>query len=130
VATILLAEDDKAVREFVSRALRQDGHELTAVGDGEQALTELEKSRFDMLLADIVMPQLDGIALALKAAKEYPDLPVLPMTGYAAERQRAHNLDALFQDVVSKPFTLQEIRDAVRRLLGIDESGDPDGTVH
>lgn len=130
MATILLAEDDKAVREFVSRALRQDGHDVTAVGDGEQALTALEKGRFDMLLADIVMPQLDGIALALKAAKDYPQLPVLLMTGYAAERQRAHNLDALSQDVISKPFSLQEIRDAVRRMLGVDDSGGPDGTVH
>lgn len=130
MATILLAEDDRAVREFVSRALRQDGHDITAVSDGQQALTALEKGRFDMLLADIVMPQLDGIALALKAAKEYPDLPVLLMTGYAAERQRAHNLDALFQDVISKPFTLQEIRDAVKRMLGISEAGSPDGTVH
>jgi CheY-like chemotaxis protein len=130
VATILLAEDDRAVREFVSRALRQDGHDVTAVGDGQQALTALEKGRFDMLLADIVMPQLDGIALALKAAKEYPELPVLLMTGYAAERQRAHNLDALSQDVISKPFTLQEIRDAVRRMLGISGTENSDGTIH
>jgi CheY-like chemotaxis protein len=130
VAAILLAEDDKAVREFVGRALRQDGHDVTAVADGEQALTALAKSRFDMLLADIVMPQLDGIALALKAAKEYPDLPVLLMTGYAAERQRAHNLDALSQDIISKPFTLQEIRDAVSRMLGISGPGNPDGTIH
>ena len=130
MATILLAEDDKAVREFVARALRQDGHEITAVSDGQQALNALEVGHFDMLLADIVMPQLDGIALALKAAKDYPDLPVLLMTGYAAERQRAHNLDALIQDVISKPFTLQEIRDAVRRMLGVDETGARGGTVH
>ena len=71
-----------------------------------------------------------GIALALKAAKEYPDLPVLLMTGYAAERQRAHNLDALSQDIISKPFTLQEIRDAVSRMLGISGPGNPDGTIH
>jgi CheY-like chemotaxis protein len=130
VASILLAEDDKAVREFVARALRQDGHDITAVGDGQQALNALRNGRFDMLLADIVMPQLDGIALALKAAKDYPDLPVLLMTGYAAERQRAHNLDALIQDVISKPFTLQEIREAVRRMLGIDKDGARGGTVH
>ncbi len=130
MATILIAEDDRAVREFVSRALRQDGHEITAVGDGQQALNALEKGRFDMLLADIVMPQLDGIALALKAAKEYPDLPVLLMTGYAAERQRAHNLDALIQDVISKPFTLDEIREAVRKLLAVQPICPPDGTIH
>jgi two-component system cell cycle response regulator CpdR len=88
LASILLAEDDKAVREFVSRALRQDGHDVTAVSDGQQALNVLNTGKFDMMLADIVMPQVDGIALALKASKDYPDLPVLLMTGYSAERQR------------------------------------------
>ena len=130
MATILLAADDRAVREFVSRALRQDGHDITAVSDGQQALNALETGQFDMLLADIVMPQLDGIALALKAAKEYPELPVLLMTGYAAERQRAHNLDALIQDVISKPFSLQEIRDAVRKMLELKAPCKPDGTIH
>lgn len=130
MATILLAEDDRAVREFVSRALRQDGHDITAVSDGQQALNALEKGRFDMLLADIVMPQLDGIALALKAAKDYPDLPVLLMTGYAAERQRAHNLDALIQDVISKPFTLDEIRKAVRKILAIQAPSASGDAVH
>jgi len=127
LAIILIAEDDRAVREFVSRALRQDGHDITAVSDGQQALNELKKNQFDMLLTDIVMPQMDGIALAFKAAMDYPDLPVLLMTGYAAERQRAHNLDALIQDVISKPFTLQEIREAVRKMLSVQQA---DGTVH
>lgn len=127
MASILLAEDDKAVREFVSRALRQDGHEVMAVGDGQQALNALETRKFDMMLADIVMPQVDGIALALKASKDYPDLPVLLMTGYSAERQRAHNLDALINDVISKPFTLTEIRETVRRVL---EPSNDASTVH
>ena len=127
MASILLAEDDKAVREFVSRALRQDGHEVMAVGDGQQALNALETRKFDMMLADIVMPQVDGIALALKASKDYPDLPVLLMTGYSAERQRAHNLDALINDVIPKPFTLNEIRETVRRVL---EPSTDVSTVH
>jgi CheY-like chemotaxis protein len=130
LANILIAEDDNAVREFVSRALRQDGHDITAVGDGQQALNALKKGQFDMLLTDIVMPQLDGIALALKASKEYPDLPVLLMTGYAAERQRAHNLDALIQDVITKPFTLDEIRGAVRKILASQMPLAQDGAVH
>ncbi len=117
MASILLAEDDKAVREFVSRALRQDGHEVLAVSDGQQALNALEGRLFDMMLADIVMPQVDGIALALKASKDFPELPVLLMTGYSAERQRAHNLDALVHEVISKPFTLDQIRETVRRVL-------------
>jgi len=127
LANILLAEDDKAVREFVSRALRQDGHEVMAVSDGQQALTALENRIFDMMLADIVMPQVDGIALALKASKDFPDLPVLLMTGYSAERQRAHNMDALVHEVISKPFTLDQIRETVRRVPA--PSGN-DSTLH
>lgn len=117
MASILIAEDDKAVREFVSRALRQDGHDIMAVSDGQQALNALGNRRFDMLLADIVMPHVDGIALALKASRDYPDLPVLLMTGYAAERQRAHNLETLIHEVISKPFTLRDICASVRRVL-------------
>ncbi len=117
MAAILLAEDDNAVREFVTRALERDGHEVTAVEDGSLALEALADRGFDMLLSDIVMPELDGIALALKVTKDYPGLPVLLMTGYAAERQRAHNLDVLIHEVVAKPFTLPEICAAVGRTL-------------
>ena len=116
-AKILVAEDDSTVREFVVRALRQQGYEVAAVGDGLEALNALGAERFDLLLADIVMPELDGIALALKVAKDYPDTPVLLMTGYSAERQRAHNLDALIHDVITKPFTLRQICDAAAQVL-------------
>ena len=117
MASILIAEDDKAVREFVSRALRQNGHEIMVVGAGQQALNAIEAGTFDLLLADIVMPQLDGIALALKVSRDHPNMPILLMTGYAAERQRAHNLDALIHDVITKPFTLREICDTVQRAI-------------
>lgn len=109
MAAILVAEDDRAVREFVSRALLKTGHDVTAVADGVQALEALQTTVFDMLLADIAMPEMDGVTLALKVAKDFPDLPILLMTGYAAERQRADNLDALIHDVIAKPFTLQQI---------------------
>jgi len=113
----LFAEDDDAVREFVRRALSLDGHAVTAVSDGQQALNELQDEQYDLVLADIVMPRVDGIALALKAAKDYPWMLVMLMTGYAAERQRAHNLDELIQEVISKPFSLDDIRQAVKRML-------------
>jgi two-component system, cell cycle response regulator CpdR len=117
MARILVAEDESAVREFVVRALRVAGHEPTAVDDGQQALNALAMSRFDLLLTDIVMPGLDGIALALKASSAYPDMRVLLMSGYAAERQRAHNLDALFHDVIAKPFSLKALCEAVDDTL-------------
>jgi CheY-like chemotaxis protein len=117
VARILIAEDDTGVREFVSRALVSNGHDVTSVSDGIEALDALANDEFDLLLSDIVMPELDGIALSLKVSKDWPKLPILLMTGYAAERQRAHNLDALIHDVIAKPFTLQQICEAAERVL-------------
>lgn len=117
MARILLAEDERAVREFVSRALDGAGHRVHAVADGGKALEALGAGEYDLLLTDIVMPVMDGIALSLKVAAWKPDLPVLLMTGYAAERQRAHNLDALVAEVLDKPFTLDQLLAAVKRTL-------------
>ncbi len=117
MARVLIAEDDAAVREFVSRALSHGGHEVATANDGLEALGVLDDESFDLLVTDIVMPNLDGIALALKVAKEYPAMPVLLMTGYAAERQRAHNLEVLIHDVITKPFTLRQICEAADGAL-------------
>lgn len=117
MARILVAEDETAVREFVIRALTHGGHEVSAVEDGQLALRALTRERFDLLLTDIVMPGMDGIALALKAAKDWPAMPIVMMTGFAAERQRAHNLDALINRVIAKPFTLADLIAAVNEAL-------------
>jgi two-component system cell cycle response regulator CpdR len=117
MAKILVAEDDGAVSAFVVRALSHAGHDVRAVPDGFLALTALAGGSFDLLLTDIVMPGLDGIALALKASKDFPAMRILLMTGFAAERQRAHNLEALIHRVIAKPFTLAEICAAVDAAL-------------
>ncbi len=119
MARILVAEDQPAVREFVLRALEHAGHEVILASDGAEALEALHgaETPFDLLLTDIVMPVMDGIALALKVARDYPEVTVLMMTGYAAEKQRAHNLDLLIHDVVSKPFTMEEIIAKVSEAL-------------
>lgn len=117
MASIIIAEDEAGVREFVARALAMDGHAITVAEDGLDALDRLGQGRYDLLLTDIVMPGLDGIALALKAGTEWPDMRILLMSGYAAERQRAHNLDALVHRVISKPFSLADIRRAVQETL-------------
>ena len=117
MAKILLAEDEAAVAAFIERALTRSGHIVTHVPDGLAAIAALAREPFDLLLSDIVMPALDGIALALKAGKDYPAMKILLMSGYAAERQRAHNLDALAQRILAKPFSLVEITDAVEQTL-------------
>jgi two-component system cell cycle response regulator CpdR len=119
VGRILLAEDEEALRGFLVRALKQDGHEVVAASDGAEALDALtrEKGGFDLLLTDIRMPIMDGIALALAAARDYPELVILLMTGFADQRERAHGLDALVHDVITKPFTLPDIKIAVNEAL-------------
>jgi len=119
MARILIAEDEEALRGFVRRALADAGHDVAVAADGAEALDLLTRAgRFDLLLADIKMPVMDGIALALAAARDHPDLVILLMTGYADQRERAHGLDALIHDVITKPFTLAEIRVAVASALG------------
>jgi len=117
MARILLAEDEESVREFVRRTLELRGHDVVAVVDGGAALEQLSESGFDLVVTDIVMPVMDGIALALKIGAEKPDLPVLLMTGYVTEKNRAHNLDSLIAEVLSKPFTMDQLNAAVRRAL-------------
>ncbi len=117
MARILVADDEKGVREFVARALTHRGHEVTAVEDGLQALEVLGRQEFDLLITDIVMPGLDGIALALKVSKEWPDMAVLLMTGFAHERQRAHNLESLIHRVIEKPFSLGDLCAAAEESL-------------
>ncbi|MFC7048277.1 response regulator [Emcibacter nanhaiensis] len=120
MAHILIAEDEEAVSSFVSRALQLRGHTTTVAADGGAAADALSKDHYDLLLTDIVMPVMDGISLALKASAAYPDMPILMMTGFAHEKQRAHNLEALIHDVISKPFSLDEICEAVDHVLGQD----------
>jgi DNA-binding response OmpR family regulator len=117
MARILIAEDEESLRGFVARALADIGHEVVAVGDGGQALDRLTAEKFDLLLADIKMPVMDGIALALAVARDHPDVVILLMTGYADQRERAHGLDTLIHDVITKPFTLAEIRALVTAAL-------------
>lgn len=114
---VLIAEDEDAVRAYVERALTHAGHSVVAVADGMEAVELLQRERFDLLVTDIVMPNMDGITLALKATKDWPDMAVLLMTGFAAERQRAHNLEALIHKVIAKPFAMAELLAAVDEAL-------------
>jgi two-component system, cell cycle response regulator CpdR len=119
MAKVLIAEDDETVRALVVRALSEDGHALTTVADGGEAFEALSRQdgKFDLLLTDVKMPIMDGIALALAAGRDHPDMSIMLMTGYADQRERAHELDALVHDVIAKPFTLSQIQVAVKEAL-------------
>jgi two-component system, cell cycle response regulator CpdR len=117
MARILITEDEDSLRSFVARALRMDGHETVEAADGAEGLEALAEGRFDLLLSDIRMPVMDGIELTHRAAAAHPGLRILLMTGYAEQRERADDLATKIIDVVSKPFSLPDIRTAVARAL-------------
>jgi two-component system, cell cycle response regulator CpdR len=119
MARILIAEDDDTLRELLVRALGEDGHVLTESVDGATALDALSESNgeFDLLLSDVKMPNVDGIELALATGRNHPDIAIMLMTGYAEQRERAHGLDALVQDVIFKRFSIEQIKGAVREAL-------------
>ena len=118
MARILVAEDEETVRELVTRALTQDGHEVEAVAEGAAALEKLAASEpFELLLSDIRMPVMDGIALALSAARDFPRVTIVLMTGYAGERDRALGIDELVHDIVLKPFSLSDLKQRLRDAL-------------
>jgi two-component system cell cycle response regulator CpdR len=119
MARILIAEDEEAIRSLVERALAQDGHAVTTAHDGAKALDLLtrEDGEFELLLTDIRMPIMDGIALALAAARDHPHVAIVLMTGFADQRERASGLEALIHDVITKPFSLATIRTAVKDAI-------------
>src|SRR5712671_413047 len=116
---VLIADDEDSMRSLVARAIAMDGHDIVTAEDGAEALDILsrEQGAFDLLLTDIQMPVMDGIALALAAARDFPELTILLMTGFADQRERASGLDALIHDVIAKPFSLTDIRKAVNGAL-------------
>lgn len=114
---ILVVEDEPGVRDFVKRGLLSVGYDVTIAEDGEQALEVLKNKTFHLMVTDIVMPELDGIALTLRVARAYPQMKILMMSGYATERQRVHNLETLSHSVLAKPFSLNALLAAVETAL-------------
>lgn len=119
MAKILIADDEESMRLLVARAIAMDGHDIVTAQDGAEALDIITRAdgAFDLLLTDIKMPVMDGIALALAVARDYPKLTILLMTGFADQRERASGLEAIVHDVVTKPFAIADIRTAVADAL-------------
>ena len=118
---ILLVEDNPRDLELTLTALEkcQLANEVVVARDGAEALDILmaEQGHFDLLLTDIRMPLMDGIALALAAKQHFPDLTIMLMTGYAEQRERAKSLETIVSEVMTKPFTIAELRETVLRVI-------------
>jgi two-component system, cell cycle sensor histidine kinase and response regulator CckA len=110
MATVLVVDDEPVICSLVTEVLQRDGHAVFTAGCGSQALSLFRLHEIDLVISDVVMPEMDGPALARKLQAERPGLPVLLMSG-CCESGRVHSFDFL-----SKPFTLAELLARVRTL--------------
>ena len=118
MARILLAEDDAATRDMVQRALTADGHQVVVTQDGAEALEKLRGGGpVDLLISDVQMPGVDGIELVEKGLAGNPKLRVVLMSGFAGELGRADHLKGRISRIITKPFTLEQIRAAAKAAL-------------
>ena len=120
MAKILLAEDDESMRLYLARALERVGYVVEAVDRGTAALALLEQDGFDLLLTDIVMPEMDGIELAQRAAVIAPEMRVMFITGFAAVALKAGKA-APSAKVLSKPFHLRDLVAEVDRIFQTED---------
>ena len=118
MASILPAEDDSSRLTLLSKALGKAGHMVTSCEDGVEAIAALELREYELLLADIVMPCIDGIELAQRATAHLPDIKLLFITGFAAVALNAQKTGANRNArILSKPFHLRELLKKVDRIL-------------
>jgi two-component system cell cycle response regulator CpdR len=117
---ILLAEDETSMREYLRRALQRVGYEVDSVGCGTEAIPLLESDHYDLLLTDIVMPEMDGIELAQKASAMDPDIRVMFITGFAAVALQSGRA-APEAKMLSKPFHLKDLVAEVDRIFQTED---------
>ncbi|MFF0463471.1 response regulator transcription factor [Streptomyces mexicanus] len=115
--TVLLAEDDRAIRHALERALTLEGYEVTAVADGVEALAQAHKNPPDVLVLDVMMPGIDGLQVCRVLRAEGDRTPILMLTALVETADRIAGLDAGADDYVVKPFDVEEVFARLRALL-------------
>jgi two-component system cell cycle response regulator CpdR len=116
-AKILLAEDDNDMRRFLVKALQNAGYSVASFDNGKSAYDRLREEPFELLLTDIVMPEMDGIELARRATELDPEIKVMFITGFAAVALNPDNSAPKDARILSKPFHLRDLVNEVERLL-------------
>jgi two-component system cell cycle response regulator CpdR len=114
---ILLAEDDNDMRRFLGKALQNAGFNVASFDNGLAAYQRLREEPFELLLTDIVMPEMDGIELARRATELDPDIKVMFITGFAAVALNPDNNAPPQAKILSKPFHLKDLVNEVQRML-------------
>jgi two-component system cell cycle sensor histidine kinase/response regulator CckA len=114
---ILLVEDEEPVRMVAERALARAGYTITTAADGEEGLEKFQAGEFDLVVSDVVMPTMDGPAMARAIRKAAPGMPILFMSGYAEDHLR-REIDMDNMHFIPKPFSVQQISEKVGAVLG------------
>ena len=117
MAKIILAEDDGDMRRFLAKALQNAGYEVISFDNGLAAYQRLREEPFELLLTDIVMPEMDGIELARRAAELDPDIKIMFITGFAAVALNSDSTAPKNAKVLSKPVHLRELVHEVQKML-------------
>lgn len=114
---LLIAEDDRAVRDALDRALRVEGYEVILTADGSEALTALDAKRVDLIILDVLMPYVNGLSVCRTLRSRGDRTPVLMLTARHEVGDRVAGLDAGADDYLTKPFALDELLARIRALL-------------
>lgn len=122
-ARILIVDDEDYVRDLIRNALEPCGFEIATAASGEEALEELQRAEFDLVLSDVVMPGMEGLELLKQIRKRHPGVKVVILTGYAREQNISDFLLNGAEEYLLKPFQVHELLATVGKLLG---SGGPD----
>ncbi len=117
MARILFADDDTALRDLASRALRNDGHDVVVARDGTDAESQLAAGAFDVLISDVEMPGLGGFELVERHAAHQPRLRFLLISGFIEKLATGKSLPAARLATLPKPFTLEQLRTEIKKLL-------------
>ena len=116
MATVLVVEDDTAVRTAVRRYLKSQGHHVVEAADGIEGLTRLKAQTVDLVVTDVQMPRMNGFELIQRVRQEMPEMPIVVMTAVrGAANDLEHELG--IQCVLTKPFELEDLSNAVRQAL-------------
>ncbi|MBQ1534897.1 MAG: response regulator transcription factor [Erysipelotrichaceae bacterium] len=122
MARLLIADDEEKIREMLRKYASHEGHDVTLASNGREALKLFENSDFDLVILDIMMPEMDGYE-ALKKMKEIRDVPCIFLTALGQEYDRIYGFDIGAEDYVTKPFSLKELMMRIKVILKRENKG-------
>jgi DNA-binding response OmpR family regulator len=114
---VLIVDDEAMTRDLVSSILSSKGHKCVTASDGVEALDKASKENFDAVITDIVMPNMDGIALTMELLKRNPSTPVMVITGFTDEHYYEESIEAGATDFINKPFSIAEFLARFHRMM-------------